>query len=381
MNFSFVGIPGFVFGPGTSAQAGEILARDGLKKVILIYDKGVKAIGHVDKIAASIKEAGITAIHYDGVIADPPETCAEEAAEIARKENVDGVVAIGGGSSIDTAKAVNILLTNPSPILQYGGPGSIANKGKYLMTIPTTFGTSSEFTFGAIITNSETGLKQGIGDPKLLSTTVIVDPALAVGMPSAITAATGLDCLTHAVECYTCKIGDPFDDLLAREAIRLVGENLIKVYNDGNNIDLRTNMSLATTYAGPIQCNAGVSIGHAIAHTFGSLYHIPHGFACAMASPGYIEFIADTVPGKIADIGRLLGLDIKDTESPEEIGSKVAGRVREITAAVKCPKLSDYAKESDLEACADAVLNDFFMNFAVKAATKADILKILKEML
>lgn len=380
MNFSFMGIPGFEFGPGSSEKVGEILQHEGFKKVLCVYDQGVKAVGIVDKIVANIEKAGIEVVHYGNVIADPPEYVVEEGAEVARKANPDAVVAIGGGSTIDTAKGINMLLHNPSPVLQYAGHGTIKKRGKFLLTIPTTFGTSSEFTFGMVISDSKNHCKVPIGDPKLMSAYILIDPALALGMPPHITAATGLDCLGHAIECYTSNVNDPVDELLAQQAIKLCGENLVKVYNDPKNIELRTNMSLATTYAGPIQCNTVVSLGHAMGHSIGSRYHMPHGFACAINLPGYVEFIAESLPEKVKNIGKLLGADVKDSDSAKVAGEKVAAHIRGMLKAVNAPTLRDFkAQESDLDSLADDIMKEFFLQFCVKMPTKADVLKILKE--
>ncbi|MGI6492005.1 MAG: iron-containing alcohol dehydrogenase [Pelotomaculum sp.] len=232
-------VPSFVhFGPGVAKKAGEVALEFGAKKVLCIYDQGVAKIAA--GIAQTLKDAGLEVFEFDGVIPNPTDAVMEEAAKLGREANVDMVFGIGGGSSIDTAKGVKVLLTNPSPINQYIGMGNIPNPTKPLCCIPTTAGTGSEVTSMTIITEPQNSRKIAVGGRYLPPEVAIVDPELTLGMPPAVTASTGMDALTHAIEAYTCKLADPINDALSLKAIQLIYNSLPKAVFDGEDLQARS---------------------------------------------------------------------------------------------------------------------------------------------
>jgi alcohol dehydrogenase len=237
---------------------------------------------------------------------------------------------------MDTAKAVNILLTNPSPIGKYlPGPGmSFAKPGKALILIPTTSGTGSEVTPIAVLTITERHAKGGIMGPACRASLAIVDPSLAAGMPPSITADTGMDAFAHAAEAITSIQANPMSDILAEKAIGLICAYLPKVVKDGTDMEARTNMSFAAMLAGYAFSDAITHFGHAIGHSLGAKYHIPHGNACGIALPGVMEFVAKAVPERVRYVGKAMGLDMPDTLSIEQTGKRVADAIRALSAEI-----------------------------------------------
>ena len=207
-----------LFGTGISQETGSRLKGFGCTKVIVVYDKGIKSTGIADRIIENINAAGIETICYDGVQPDPPDWSVDEAGTLGINEKVDGVVGIGGGSSLDTAKGVKLLLTNPPPVNKYfGREGVITNPSKPLIVIPTTAGTGSECTPGGVITDSKNKIKTNISGIGCSVTLGIVDPGLTLGLPPAITASTGLDAFGHAFESYTSALSNSYSEVVGRE--------------------------------------------------------------------------------------------------------------------------------------------------------------------
>jgi alcohol dehydrogenase len=304
MKFQF-GVPSFInFGEGCSKDVGQALVGMGVKSVFCVYDMGVKKAGITDNIIAILKDAGLNVTEYDGVLPNPPDTLVEEAAQIAKSANVDAIVAIGGGSAIDCAKAINILLTNPSPINQYDGLGLVKNPTKPLIAIPTTAGTASEVTGFSIVTDTTVLKKMVIGGPFVGATMAFADPLLTVGMPPAITASTGMDALTHAIEAYYSVIASPLTDVNALKGISLIYGSLEEATNNGSNIQARTDMLLGSMVAGIAFNSAVLGLAHAIAHPLSVHCGLPHGVANAAVLSYVIEYNAVEAPEKQKILGK-----------------------------------------------------------------------------
>lgn len=310
-----------VMGSGASLGTGLKVRELGCKKVLVVYDKGLKAVGISDTIVENLESAGIKTICFDGVLPDPPDTIVEEAAEMARNEGIDGIVAIGGGSAIDTAKGINVLMNNTPPIMKYFGVQKNLRPGVPMIFIPTTSGTGSEVTNMCVISCTSRGNKDSVVSPICVGTLAIIDPDLTLGLPPAMTAATGVDALAHAVESLTGAHSNPLSDALARDAIRLITKWLPIAYRDGSNLEAREHMILASMFAGMAFTNALVHLGHSIGHTLGAKFHLPHGIACAVSLPEVIEYAAKTEYKKVAMICDCMGADVPENATPEEIGA------------------------------------------------------------
>jgi alcohol dehydrogenase len=370
-----------LFGEGTSLQTGERLKTLGCKKVLAVYDKGVKQAGITDKIIESIKEQGIEVAVFDGVKADPPDTMIDEGAEIGRKAGVDGVVGIGGGSTMDTAKTINLLLNNPGKVKDYMGTGKELKPGKNLILLPTTAGTGSEVTMFAVITDTaDENKKKGMAGPLVRANLAIVDPTLTVGMPPSITADTGMDAYAHAVEAIMGNNRNPMSDLLGEQAISLVMKYLPKAVKNGKDMEARTEMSYAAMLAGYSFNDSLTHMGHSLGHTLGSIFHIPHGNACGVAMPEIIEYLAEDVPGPIRLIGKAMGLKIKATASPKEAAAQVAEALAAFNKEIGQKTLKELGvKESDLKKVAQAAFDQGMWRLSPRETSAEDMLGILQK--
>lgn len=379
MEFMF-SVPSFVkFGEGVAKGIGEEVKGFGAQKVFLVYDKGVKAAGIVDDIQASLKAAGIDVVEYDGVLPNPPDTIVEKAAETAKAAGVDAMVAVGGGSSIDCAKAINILLTNPSPINQYDGIGMVKIPTKPLIAIPTTAGTASEVTGFSIITDTTQLKKMVIGGPFVGPTMALVDPLLTVALPPAITASTGMDALTHAIEAYVSKGAMIPTDINALKAIELIYANLAKATKNGQDVEARTNMILGSMLAGIAFNSAVLGLVHSIAHPLSVHCGLPHGVANACGLPYVMEFNAAVVPQRTKDIGLAMGLDIAD-KSAEEGAAITVQAVKDLSVELDIPKLEKLGvKREQFDRISEDALKEISTFFNPREATKEDVLAILEK--
>ena len=369
-----------LFGPGASLRTGLKVKQLGVTKVLCVYDQGIKNAGIAGKIVENLVAAGIKVVVFDGVKEDPPDTIINEAAEIALAEQVDGIVGVGGGSTMDTAKGINVLLSHPGPISLYYGPGKAVNPGKVMVLIPTTAGTGSEVTSVTVISDTATKTKKGVLGPAVNATLAILDPELLLGLPSHITAATGMDAFSHAVEALTSGGANPMSDVLAEKAVALIAQNLLKSVQDGSDLTARSNMMFASTIAGIAFNDALPQWGHAIAHTLGSQYHIPHGIGCALALPAVIEYVADVFPEKIRRVAQAMGTELPENLSSAELGAAVAEAVREFNRQAGIPGLKELkVDEASLERLPGIVLADDCALFAPKRASAGQVLSMVQK--
>jgi alcohol dehydrogenase len=370
-----------LFGEHASDQTGERTKMLGCSKVLCVYDKGVKDAGIVEPIIENLKKAGLEVIHYGGVLADPPDTMVNECGELARKEKVDGIVGVGGGSTLDTAKAVNVMLGNPGPIENYYiQPGAPPHKpGKPLVLVPTTAGTGSEITYVAVLSRTATGAKHGVLGPATIASLAIVDPLLTLGLPPAITAATGMDTFAHALEAYTAAGQNMMSDMLSEKAIELTVRYLPEVVKNGSDIEARTNMCFACLIAGMSFTDAKTHFGHAFGHALGSRHHIPHGTGCAIAQPGVIAIVADLMPKKVRRIGELMGLPLADNLSSAELGKRVSEGIAAFNKKLGVPTLRELnIKESDFVPLAEGIMKDVCFLFMPVKLGPQDVLKVIQ---
>lgn len=378
MEFMF-GIPTFVqFGCGIAKKTGEVAKELGAQKVFFVYDQGVKQAGLVDVVLASLKEAGLEIMEYDGVLPNPPDTIVEEAAIKAKAFKADVTVALGGGSSIDCAKAINILQTNPSPINQYDGINLVKNPTKPLIAIPTTSGTASEVTGFSIVTDTERKKKMAIGGQFVGAAIALADPEMTIGMPPAITASTGMDALTHAIEAYLSKAAMLPTDLFALKAIDLIYNNLVTATKNGQNLEARTNMLLGSMLAGYAFNSAVLGLVHGIAHPLSAHCGLPHGVANAIGLPFVMEFNGMTVPEKLKEIALAMGLDV-DAKTAEEAVVIAVNAIKDMSKELNIPTLQALNVPKDLfDRLADDALEEAATTFNPREVTKSDVLEILE---
>lgn len=331
-----------IMGEGASLRTGLKMRDLGCQKVMVVYDKGIKDVGIAQKIVDNLENAGISTVCFEDVEPDPPDTMIEQAAEQARSEKVDGIVAVGGGSAMDTAKGINVLINNPPPIVKYFGIQKNLKPGVPMVFIPTTSGTGSEVTNMAVVSATKLGKKDSVvSSTCCLATLAIIDPELTLGLPPKLTAATGVDALAHAVESLTGGQANPMSDALAREAIRAIVRWLPLACKNGASYEAREALMLASTQAGMAFTNALVHVGHCIGHALGASFHVPHGIACAATLPEVVEYASVTESRKVKMICECMGVAVPADATAEEIGKLGKDALRTFLKSVGTPNLKE----------------------------------------
>jgi alcohol dehydrogenase class IV len=309
----------------------------------VVYDAGIKSSGLADKIIKIINDAGIETVTYDGVQADPPDWSVNEAGELGIREKVDGVVGVGGGSSLDTAKGAKMLQTNPPPINKYfGREGVVTVPSVPLIVIPTTAGTGSECTPGGVITDTVNNIKTNIAGVGCTVNLGVVDPELTLGLPPSVTASTGMDALCHAVESYTSNLANSFCELTGKKAFTLVGKYLVRAFENGADLEAREGMMLASSLGGISMSGPLCHLAHDIGKVLGGKFHIPHGNGCASCLPQVFELITPAVPDKVKEITLALGGTVADNATPAEIAKAVYNTLQALMKKLKLPSLKDW---------------------------------------
>lgn len=338
------------FGAGAIDHLGEYVSELGSKKAFCVFDPGVEAAGVPARAVASLEKAGIQCVCFNKIMSDPTINVVDEAGEIALREKVDVIIGIGGGSSMDTAKATSILMEYPGPSKKYilAKPITMDTKTPVIL-VPTTSGTGSEATRVAVITQTETGGKWSVFVNTHLA---VVDPELSMGMPASVTAYTGLDALSHAAECVTDNISQPHNQLLACAAISKIMKYLYIAWKEPDNVEARTEMSLAADWAGIAFGETMCHVGHALADGLSVNLHTPHGYNCAMALPVALEYAAPAVPNEIRMVAEAMGLPLTGKETAEELGALCANAVWDLMRKLELPSLK--AKGFTREQCLKA---------------------------
>ncbi|MGF1450847.1 MAG: iron-containing alcohol dehydrogenase [Opitutales bacterium] len=307
LNFQMAGR--LIIGAGALAELADALKHLGVQKPLLVTDPGLVKAGLAGRVQAVLDAASVPYAVYDKVEPDPRVEIVAECHQAAVEAGCDAFVGVGGGSSIDIAKVASILTTNPGNILDYVGIGKIPKKGAPIIAIPTTAGTGSEVTPIAVLSDTQAQLKKGVVSDFLYPDLALVDPELTLGLPPHITAATGIDTLTHAIEAYTNKHAHPFIDAFALEAIRLVGRSLRIACHTGTDLTARTEMARASLLGGLCLGSVNTAAVHALAYPLGGSYHVPHGVANSLLLPYVMRFNLPSQPQKFADIAIALSVD------------------------------------------------------------------------
>ena len=370
-----------VFGKDAVKKLPDIINEYNAKNVMVVYDAGVKMAGIAEKVLKEIEKTKIKVTTFDGVIPNPTNEVVEEAAKISQEAKIDVFVAVGGGSSIDLTKAVNILMTNPGPIGQYGGMNLVKKAVLPLIAIPTTAGTSSEITNVVALTDTQAVCKYVIIDNKIVADHVIADPEFTKTMPPSVTAATGMDAITHAVESYISNMATPLTEYHSLKGLQIFYENLPKAVADGSDMEARENMMLGCIIAGFGFSNANLGLVHGIAHTLSAHFHLAHGMANATVLPYVMEYNADSCPEKMVDLAKAINLPVSgDIEKDKYL---LAEELLKLTKSLGIKTLYEQGiEEKDLDMLADDVLKEPVLGFNPKQGiTKEDVLSILRKAL
>jgi len=298
--------PMIVNGPGAAKEAGS-LAKGLGKKALIVTDIALEKLGLLNDVRNSLEIAGIPFAVYNKVVTEPTMDFVEEGLKIFKEVQAEFLIAVGGGSPMDAAKAIAALATNPGKISDFAGPNKIPQPGSPLMAIPTTAGTGSEVTQSTIITDTSREVKMLIASPHIISRVALVDPLLTLTMPQKLTAATGIDALTHAIEAFVSVKAQPITDTLALGAIRILAENIRQAWSNGDNVEARTNMMIGAHQAGMAFSNSSVALVHGMARPIGAYFHVPHGVSNAALLPTIIEFSIPGNPKRYAAIAEAMG--------------------------------------------------------------------------
>ena len=360
-----------VFGPGALGNLPSEFEENGWRSALIVTDPGVRAAGLLARVEEQLQTAQVDYEVYDGVVSNPTVASIEAAVEPARGRDV--LLALGGGSALDTAKVVNVLRTHGGGALDWEGHDTVPGPCGPLIAIPTTAGTGSEVTSVAMVTVPERRQKVPLVSRHLTPDVALVDPELTLSLPPTVTAATGMDALTHAIEALTSLIAQPLADLLAQEAVRRIDRSLLRAVRDGEDLEARTEMSFAALLAGMAFGNAWVGLAHAIAHALGGLYDIPHGVGCALALPSAMEFNLDVRREKYQQIAACMDLD----EAEEAIK-----RVRRLRREIGLPgSLRDLGiSEDDAETIAEQALQDGSVLFNPRPVSEEEMLERVRRL-
>ena len=375
IEFEFTTTKQLICRPGAASDVGGVARSLEAGHVLLVTDEAIAGIELHKPALESLAGSGVEATVFTGVKADPPESVVLEALAIAKEAGVDGVIGFGGGSSMDVAKVVSLMLNSGESLEEIYGVGKAKGSRLPLIQMPTTAGTGSEVTPIAIITTGET-TKQGIVAPQLLPDAAILDAELTVGLPPFPTATTGIDAMVHAIEAFASKRKkNPYSDMLAKEALRLLARNVVDAVTNGTNVEARSAMLLGAMMAGQAFANAPVAAVHALAYPLGGYYHIAHGLTNALVLPHVLEFNEPEAGGLYAELASVV--DPGAQASPETL----VARLRELTANCGLPtRLRDVdIPESDLPKLArEAIKHQRLLVNNPREVTERDALSIYR---
>jgi len=336
-----------IFGNGTDSQVGAEVAKLGAGKALIVTDAGVVKGGLLAGVESSLKESKVDYGVFDRVEAEPPARVVDECAGEVVAQKYDIIIGVGGGSSLDVAKGASIVAANGGQVLDYVGNDMVPRRGVPKILVPTTAGTGSEVTRVFVVTDEADNDKKVIFSDYNLSDVAIVDPLLTLSMPPGVTADTGMDALVHAVETYVSRLATPFSDVLALEAIRLIGEYLPVAYAKAENMEARYNMSLAATLAGLAFSSGGLGAVHALAYVLGTEYHLSHGRTNAIMLPYVVDYNKIGTPGRYARIAQAMG-EKTDGLTDLQASERLVLRLHRLLEEVGIPsRLVDYGIKAD----------------------------------
>lgn len=368
--------PVTLIGENAAEDLCDAIVQAGLSKPLIVTDAMLQEIGIVGRITSKLEAVGAQPVVYAGVEPDPTFSQVDDGLAMYRDGGCDCVLALGGGSPMDAAKVIAARVTNAKPIEQLEGLFKVRIPPPPLYAIPTTAGTGSEATYAAVVSDPVNHMKKFVVDPKLVPSMAALDPTLMTGLPPAVTAATGMDALTHAIESYVSQTATPATRRLSKAAVKLVFDNLPVAYSDGGNVEARKNMAVASFYAGMAFTRTSVGYVHAIAHTFGALYKTPHGLANAIVLPHILEFSKQHAHAQLEELADLIG--VTGDSKPDAF----IAAVRELKEKVEIAETLPALKSGDIDVITERALAEAHMNYPVpRYMTPPECRSILTSML
>ncbi len=335
-----------VVGSDAILQLGDLCRKRGWRKALIVTDKIMQSLGLVARTEQLLADAGIPSVVYAGVNTEPVVEFVQEGLAAFQSGGCDFVVAVGGGSPIDAAKAIAVMSTNAGSIEQYKGIGKLTVPGVPLVAIPTTAGTGSEATLYTVITDQKTDVKMLIGSPYLMPTVALVDPLLTLSSPPGVTAATGVDALVHAIEAYVSVKRQPMTDIFCLSAIELIAGNIRQAWSNGNNIAAREKMMLGALQAGIAFSNSSVALVHGMSRPIGANFHIAHGVSNAALLAVVSEFSLIGDPERYGHVARAMGEPVAGLAQMEAADASVKA-IRRLVRDIRIPSLRQLGVDRD----------------------------------
>lgn len=363
--------PMLLVGPHASARLGQALAGFGHRRILIVTDAQIVKLGLLKGLTAALRGAGTQFVVFDAVTADAPIPVVEKGIAFFQRRGCDAIVAFGGGSPMDAAKVIAYAVANRKPPRKLVGYFKGLRAPVPVYAVPTTAGTGSEVTVAAVISDPDAGQKLVIADSRLVPVMAALDPSLMTGLPPAVTAATGMDALTHAVEAFIGQWATDYTDRMALAAVGLVFANLRTAHKEGRNLEARERMALAATYAGLAFTRANVGYVHAIAHQLGGRYHVPHGLANAILLPHVLRFLAPAVTKRLARLAVAAGVG-KGVERPPVLAKRFIESVDKLNRDLRIPRTVVALKEADIPALARAACREADTNYPVPKYMSAE---------
>ncbi len=357
-------MPMIYCGPGSTRQLAEHIARGGQRSVLLVTDKIIQQLGVADPLCEVLKDCGMKVEIFADVSPEPDDTVVLQGIERLQLLNCDAVVGFGGGSVLDAAKLIAIAGKSSQSLHSMKGILKIKTYGLPLFLVPTTAGTGSEVTMAAVLTDSKTGKKQTLVDPKLLPLAIALDAETMLAMPPHVTATTGIDALTHGVEAYISRNSNAETDRYAVQAVQLIFQFLPEAYKDGSKLHVRQAMALASCYAGLAFTKAGLGYVHGISHQLGAQYHVPHGLANAYALPHVLRFSEPAARQRFRQLAITIGI-AEDNKTDAQLSLEFVEAVEELKQTLNLPRQLDSLIAEDIPALAKAALHESHYLYAV----------------
>lgn len=359
----------------------ELLKNEKLNRPFIVLDSFLLKVPAVKEMLDALKENGVEYKTYAGIVPDPPASVINKGAEEMAEFNADSVIAIGGGSSLDSAKGINIVASDGGKIEDYVKDESLIHDLKTLISIPTTAGTGSEMSNALVVTDEKTEEKNAILSDKMLSDYALLIPELTVSLPERQTIASGLDAFSHAAEGYLSILSSPVADAISEKIMFLLYNYLPGAVHDGKNIEMRQRVMVAACLAGWILNQSGTIVAHSEAHILGSKYHFVHGEAVAYALPAVLKLVAPVYPKKVKEIGKILDAQFTGQETPEEIAEITVKAYKHFRdEVVGLHPFSDYGISNDeLVKNAEEIVNERFAGNTPVKLTKENVSKLLED--
>jgi len=353
--------PRMMIGPGSIERLADHIATYEFRRLLLVTDKGITGLGLQSDCVARLESHGIEVVVFDEVEPNPTERQIEEGIALATRLGSEAVLGFGGGSAMDAAKVIAAGVTNNKPVAKMEGALKIRKAPLPIFAVPTTSGTGAEVTVAAVVTNEAERRKYAVADQKPVPLAAALDPEITRGLPQAITAATGMDALTHGIESYVSTRATPDSERASKATIRLVFRHLRNAYANGDDLEAREGMALAAFEGGLSFTLVGLGYVHGIAHKLGGLYHVPHGLANAVALPHVMEFSKTACASRYAELARVIGLDDEGAPASDAtLADRFIEAVRQLSRDIDIPETLSEIQPGDVPAIATAAIDEVF---------------------